>query len=601
MTSPVWMALPPEVHSALLSSGPGPGSLLAAAGAWNSLSAEYASVAEELTALVNAVQAGVWEGPSAARYAAANMPYVAWLLQQSANSAETATQQEIAATAHASALAAMPTLFELAANHAIHAALVATNFFGINTIPVALNEADYVRMWVQAATTMSTYQAVSSLAVAAAPQATPAPQIVNFDATSNPAASSYPTQLQVDENEFVDQLIAQYLGFTHTGTLPTPINPFTATYPTVSESQALTSIESNYSVFVVNGGALTPGEPLPFDLGDALFFINYTVVDLLPGDISEILHGNLSQIFSLETVAIAFSFISMRIGNILEIANVVANIPLVLSGAAPVLTAPLATLASLPPLSAVPVALAPLVAAPVAAVGGFTGLAGLAGLGGGVPPAPAPPPAPAAAAPAPAAPPPAPAVAAPAPGAPPLPVGTPPPLVTGASMGAGAGIGAHAGVGAGVGMEGYPYLVGGIPAAVRSSTRSKVQEPASDEAPVPVAAAAPATEESPSLRRRPRKKVKMLGRGHEYMDLEPEPDAAPSGYEQDTAAVPSVRGAGPLGFAGTAPKGGAGQPAGLATLADDAFGGGPRMPMMPGSWGVDPEPPNDPDEGGDGT
>ncbi|MDT7733068.1 MAG: hypothetical protein QOE12_242, partial [Mycobacterium sp.] len=188
MTAPLWMAAPPEVHSTLLSTGPGPAPLLTAASAWRSLSGEYASAAEELRDVLTAVQSGAWQGPSAERYVAAHLPYLAWLIQASAKSAAEAAQQETAAAAYTAALATMPTLPELATNHVVHGVLTATNFFGINTIPIALNEADYARMWVQAATTMSTYQAVSSSALAATPQTDAAPQIVN-STSAQPAAS----------------------------------------------------------------------------------------------------------------------------------------------------------------------------------------------------------------------------------------------------------------------------------------------------------------------------------------------------------------------------------------------------------------------------
>ncbi|MFZ0716824.1 MAG: hypothetical protein WAN02_21850, partial [Mycobacterium sp.] len=91
---------------------------------------------------------------------------------------------------------------------------------------------------------------------------------------------------------------------------------------------------------------------------------------------------------------------------------------------------------------------------------------------------------------------------------------------------------------------------------------------------IPAAATAP--DEPQPVRRRRRAKATMIGRGYEYMDLEPEP-----------SVTASDRHAGPLGFAGSAARASGAEPAGLATLTRDQFGGESTMPMLPGTWNPD--------------
>jgi PPE-repeat protein len=537
MTAPVWMAFPPEVHSILLSSGPGPGSLLAAAAAWGSLGAEYATVADELSATVAAVQAGAWEGPSADSYAAANAPYVAWLRENSLNSTELAARHAAAATAYTAALAVMPTLGELAANHATHAALLATNFFGVNTIPIALNEADYARMWVQAATTMATYQAVSTAAVVAAPQATPAPEIEKAAATTAVAAKK--TGPPPPLPSWLQELL-KWLGYTPPAKVPLPVNP--GQYPTLSGS-FLSNILNDLNI---TAGEFTihPGETLGQEVGQQLFFFWYTTTYLLPADLQAIAHGNLSQIFSLNTIAVLFSYVIMRIGNILAVVNYLALepqylIPL-LPAFAPLATVGLTGFAGLAALAQHAAALPALVPAVAAAVPPITLAPVLSAAPSPVSvPAAAPATVPTAV----------PAIAAP----PPPPAPAPPPPVS-------------------PGAEGFGYMMGNLAMGLRARDRTKTDEPLYRSGSKAPAVPAPADTREPARVRRRRTKVNELGRGYEYMDLDQELLAA------------SDRGAGALGFAGTARREAAATAGGLTTIGGDTYGGGPTVPMMPHTW-----------------
>ncbi|WP_156745002.1 PPE family protein, partial [Mycobacterium sp. E2238] len=162
----------------------------------------------------------------------------------SAKSTTAAALHETAAGAYTAALAAMPTMPELAANHATHAALVATNFFGINTVPIAVNEADYARMWVQAATTMTTYQAVSASALAAVPVTAPAPAIVTPGAEASVASvQAADTQATQTYPSWQDQLTAWLQQYTKNFAWPVSkdLNPGGWPFPPVPFVNGLAS------------------------------------------------------------------------------------------------------------------------------------------------------------------------------------------------------------------------------------------------------------------------------------------------------------------------------------------------------------------------
>lgn len=97
-------ALPPEVNSSRMYSGPGPESMLAAAAAWDGVAAELTSAAVSYGSVVSTLIVEPWMGPAAAAMAAAATPY-GWLAATAALAKETATQARAAAEAFGTAFA----------------------------------------------------------------------------------------------------------------------------------------------------------------------------------------------------------------------------------------------------------------------------------------------------------------------------------------------------------------------------------------------------------------------------------------------------------------------------------------------------------------
>jgi PPE-repeat protein len=184
-----FMMFPPEVNSALMYMGAGSGPLMAAASAWDELAAELETTATSYQAVIQQLTGGPWLGPSSVAMTSATAPYIAWLQGSSLQAAQTSALARLAAAAYEGAFDATVPPSVIAANRALLAALVATNFLGQNTPAIAATEALYMEMWFQDGLTMDTY-ALASQQATALPEQAQAPTTSDGGTSANAAAAA---------------------------------------------------------------------------------------------------------------------------------------------------------------------------------------------------------------------------------------------------------------------------------------------------------------------------------------------------------------------------------------------------------------------------
>jgi PPE-repeat protein len=251
--------IPPEINSARMYAGPGPGPMLAAASAWDALAAELQSTAASYRAAISELTGGPWLGASSAEMTAATTPYLDWMTTSAAQAEQTATQARAAAAAYETAFAMTVPPVVIVANRSLLMTLIATNVLGQNTAAIAATEVQYAEMWAQDATAMYGYAGSAAAASTLTPFAAPPPTTNPGGGMRQAAASA---QSVVSSGTRVLTAIPQALT---AAAAPTAVDPTTllplvtvpitvtaATVGTVGISTSLTSFGTTVRGLLIN-------------------------------------------------------------------------------------------------------------------------------------------------------------------------------------------------------------------------------------------------------------------------------------------------------------------------------------------------------------
>ncbi|MDI3313343.1 MAG: PPE family protein [Mycobacterium sp.] len=265
-------ALPPEINSGRMYAGPGPAPMLAAAAAWDALSAELQTAAASYSRRITDLAGASWTGPSSVSMAAAAAPYGEWMSATAARAEQTAAQARAAVAAYETAFAATVPPPVIAANRSLLMALIATNFLGQNTPAIAATEAQYAEMWAQDAAAMYGYAGSSAAATRMVPF-TAAPQTTDPGGLSGQAAAvaqSAGAAGGVNTQAAFSQLLSAVPQALHSLALPAPAaTPSTSALPSSlsSLSTLVTNLTGPYSPFALTDVA---GAPFLFGIQNVL-------------------------------------------------------------------------------------------------------------------------------------------------------------------------------------------------------------------------------------------------------------------------------------------------------------------------------------------